>query len=77
MNIETIETYQDFDLLSDERPTIGSVIFIDNKKYIIAKTIDRRVYHHSGNGIEPGYNPDLTKDQGWMRHRIIVERVID
>ncbi|WP_373546980.1 hypothetical protein [Chamaesiphon sp.] len=75
MSIQSVETYQDFDLLSDEKPWIGGVIFIDNQKHIITKVLDHRVYHNVGDGDVEGFNPDLVDDQGWMRYRVIAESV--
>lgn len=75
MLTQFVETYQDFDLLSDEKPWIGGVIFINNQKHIINKVLDRRVYHNAGDGDVQGFNPDLAEDQGWMRYRVIAERV--
>jgi hypothetical protein len=77
MSIETIETYQDFELTSDEKPSIGSVIFVDQKKYIVTRAFDRRVWHNVGHENKPGFNPDLAGEPGWMRYRIVAERNIE
>ena len=75
MSTQFVETYQDFDLLSDETPWIGGVIFVNNQKHIINRVLDHRVYHNAGDGDVEGFNPDLAEDQGWMRYRVMAERV--
>lgn len=77
MQTQSVETYQDFPLLSDEKPWIGSAIFVNNQKHIIIKVLEHRVYHNAGDGDVEGFNPDLAEDQGWLRYRVIAERVVE
>ena len=75
LNTQLVEAYKDFSLESDEKISDGSIVFIKNEKYIVVKKINRRVYHCGIDGRDSeGFNPDLSENQGWVRHTFIAQK---